>query len=329
MRQRDARQWVWPSLEAIPSVEKLRAHAAELAQDLTALAEAPVIETYLGPVLLEGQAAGEMLSQLLAAPLANPREIWVERDWHRRWYRSGALTGRLGLRVISPMIDAYDDPTRKSYRGQTLAGHYVVDEQGIPAQRVTLIEDGILRALLMDRSPTPAFDRSNGHGRGAMSAPASAAIGNLFIEASPTISATKLKRRLMREAREFGLPYGMLIRRIEQERMKDAESIIAEPVMVYRVDVESGEETLVRDVEFNAVTLRALRDIVAASSEQHVYNLAKPGPFRSSAAMLSSIVHPSLLLSEIELVKSESKPSRTPFLPHPFFVPDAAAGAVD
>jgi predicted Zn-dependent protease len=319
----DDRQMVWSAHDHVPPVDALKAAAEQLARDLTALADAPKIATYLGPVLLEGQAAGEFFSQLLASGVANPREVWVEQKWSRQHYKTGALTKRLGLRVIAPIFDVVDDPTRAEFRGRPLTGHYKIDEQGIPAQRVQLVERGILRDLLMSRSPTQERKLSNGHGRGGFFAPATAMIGSLFVTPATTMSFEAMKRRLREEAKAFGLGHGILIRRITEERKRSRDDLLAPPVLVYEVDVETGEERLVRDAVFSAVTLRALRDIVAASNEQHVYNLAKPGPFASSATSRASIVHPSVLLAEMELVETERKPSKPPYLKHPFF--DTAA----
>jgi predicted Zn-dependent protease len=319
----DDRQMVWSAYDHVPPVDVLKAAAEQLARDLTALADAPKIATYLGPVLLEGQAAGEFFSQLLASGVANPREVWVEQEWSRQHYKTGALTKRLGLRVIAPIFDVVDDPTRAEFRGRPLTGHYKIDEQGIPAQRVQLVERGILRDLLMSRSPTQERRLSNGHGRGGFFAPATATIGSLFVTPATTMSFEEMKRRLREEAKAFGLSHGILVRRITEERKRSRDDLLGPPVLVYEVDVETGEERLVRDAVFSAVTLRALRDIVAASNEQHVYNLAKPGPFASSATSRASIVHPSVLLSEMELVETERKPSKPPYLKHPFF--DTAA----
>ena len=319
MRQTDDRQLLWRSLEHMPPLDELKKKAATLARHLTDLARAPKLETYLGPVLLEEQAAGEFFSQLLAGGLANPREIWVEQNWSEKHYKTGALTGRLGLRVIAPIFDVVDDPLRKEFEGRPLVGHYKIDEQGIPARRVQLVRRGILEDLLMSRSPVKERKLSNGHGRGGFSAPATAGIGTLFVTPQTTTALEKMKRRLRKEAQAFGLDHGILIRRIKEERRRSDTELLSEPVLVYEVDVATGEERLVRDAKFNDVTLRALRDIVAASSEQHVYNLAKPGPFRSSASSRASLVHPSVLLSEMELVQTEDKPSKRPYLPHPYF----------
>jgi hypothetical protein len=127
------------------------------------------------------------------------------------------------------------------------------------------------------------------------------------------------KRKLREEARAFGLDRGILIRRIKEERHRSEDDLLSAPVLVYEVDVETGNERLVRDAEFHAITLRALRDIVGATGDQHVYNLAKSGPYRSSASVRASIVHPSVLLSEMELVETQEKPSKPPYLVHPFF----------
>jgi hypothetical protein len=95
--------------------------------------------------------------------------------------------------------------------------------------------------------------------------------------------------------------------------------------------VSTGEERLLRDARFASVTMRALRDVVAASESRHVYNLAKRSPYRSNASLSASIVHPSVLLSEIELTATERKPSRLPYIAHPHFAPEPevepAAGA--
>ena len=127
-----------------------------------------------------------------------------------------------------------------------------------------------------------------------------------------------MKDILRKEAKAFGLDYGVVVRRISRERNQENDEMLSAPVLVYEVDVATGEEELVRDARFSAVTMRALRDIIAASSEQHVSNLAKPGPYGGGSTR-ASIVHPSVLLAEMELTETERKPSKPPYMQHPFF----------
>ncbi len=67
------------------------------------------------------------------------------------------------------------------------------------------------------------------------------------------------------------------------------------------------------------IVKKAIIPNLAATDRDHVYNPAKTGHFRSSSAFRASIVHPSVLLSEMELTRTERKPSRLPYLSHPSF----------
>ena len=313
--------FVEPTVEALPGPDELRAAVEKVARGVTALAGAPQAEIYLGPVLLEGVAAARFFDQLLATGLSNARKPWAEQEWAERYYQRGNLLERLGLRVISPIFDVYDDPAAASFEGRALAGHYAVDDQGIPARRVDLIEKGILADLLMSRSPIEQRDHSNGHGRGTPYDLVDSHVGNLFLEAAMTIPAAEMKRRLREEAAAFGLDHGILIRHIAPSNPRDTESLLATPVLTYKVDVATGEEQLVRDARFDNVTLRALRDIVVASTERRVYNMKRRGGAYARGTIPSSLVYPSVLLAEMELAQSEEQPEKTPYLPHPYFTP--------
>jgi len=320
MTQSDERRIVGNAADELPSLESLVAEAEQLAADVTALARAPQAATYLGPVLLEAQAAGEFFNQLLASGVSNPRSLWIEQQWAEQYFESGSLAGRLGLRVVSPMIDVFDDPTLREWDGQRMIGHYGVDDEGIPGRRVQLVQRGILKDLLMSRTPTRERKLSNGHGRSDFKEHLTSRIGNLVISASETMSAKALRRRLREEARAFGLQHGLLVRRIAPEDGQDNDELLAHPVLVYSVDVDTGDEHLLRDAQFTAVTLRALRDIIAASEQQRVHNFRKLGSVRGSRSYVpATIVHPAVLLTEMELKPTDRKPDKRPYLKHPFF----------
>jgi hypothetical protein len=318
MRQADQVKILSPSLDSLPAQKELEVAVRQLAEGVSALTAAPQAEIYLGPVLLEGQAAGEFFNQLLASGLGIARRPWAEQEWASRYFQRGRLLDRLGLRVISPLFDVWDDPTVAEWEGQPLIGHYSVDDQGIPARRVELIRRGILKEILMSRSPTEDRSHSNGHGRGTQHEPVTAQVGSLFLQPSERMALVELKRRLREEARAFGLSHGILVRRIATVP-QDPEALLAPPLMVYKVDVETGREELVRDARFEAVTLRALRDVVAASTEQIVYNTQRRASRTARDMMPVSIVHPAVLLAEMELVQTTDEPTRPPILPHPYF----------
>ena len=55
---------------------------------------------------------------------------------------------------------------RRAKLGSTvLLGNYPYDDEGIAAQRVTLVDHGVLRNFEMSRQPLNGFPQSNGHGR--------------------------------------------------------------------------------------------------------------------------------------------------------------------
>ena len=64
-------------------------------------------------------------------------------------------------------------------------------------------------------------------------------------------------------------------------------------------------------IEFTGVTLRALRDITAVSKETYVHNLSWSTP--------GTVVAPAILVQEMEIKKSETKPDKLPYMPNPYF----------
>jgi len=320
MPVKDRRRIVCQKLSEVPDFAALQSEAVWLASGVSALTEAPIAGPYLGPVLLEDQAAAEFFNQLLARNVSFPRPLWIEEEGVKEEFHSGELAGRLGLRVVSPMLDVVDDPLQESFEGTPLLGRYAVDDEGIPARKVVLIEKGILNDLLMSRSPVKERRGSNGHGRGALFEMPSARVGSLIVRAGRGLPYQELRRELLRRAAEFGQPYGVIIRRLGGEEDQEKDDLLAAPVLVYKVDVKTGREELVRNAQFDGVTLRSLRDVVAASDKSFVYNYYQLGPVRRSRGQTqASIVTPSVLLSEMELRKTEKKPEKPPHLRHPYF----------
>jgi predicted Zn-dependent protease len=316
----DQRRILRRGLSDLPDDPSLEAEASRLASDVSALAQAPPAETYLGPVLLEGQASGEFFNQLLARGISSPRELWVEDEGVKDAFLFGKLASRLDLRVLSPLLDAFDDPSLSSHNGIPLAGHYAVDDEGIPPRRVQVAEKGLLKDLPMCRSPIRERSKSNGHGRGSFHEFPTARIGNLFIQARGGLGDEDLRRELLKRASEFGLDYGIVVRRIAEEDRQEKGDLLAAPVLAFKVFVKDGREELVRNAEFSGVTLRSLRDVAAASESRGVYNFYQLGPYRPYRGRTqASIVAPSVLLSELELKRTERKPEKPPFLKHPFF----------
>jgi len=69
---------------------------------------------------------------------------------------------KIGKVVAGEKLSVLDDPTRPGQRGS-----FVFDDEGTPAERTVLIENGVLRTYLYDRLSANRGGglRSNGHGR--------------------------------------------------------------------------------------------------------------------------------------------------------------------
>ena len=68
----------------------------------------------------------------------------LEGDFNRK--KTSAFAGLMGERVASPGVTIVDDGTIPDRRGSLS-----VDDEGTPANRTVLIEDGILKGYMQDR----------------------------------------------------------------------------------------------------------------------------------------------------------------------------------
>jgi TldD protein len=83
----------------------------------------------------------------------------LEGDFNRRG--TSAFTGRVGEKVASPLCTVVDDGTLPNRRGSLN-----VDDEGTPTECTTLIEDGILRGYMQDKTNARLMgERSTGNGR--------------------------------------------------------------------------------------------------------------------------------------------------------------------
>ncbi|MGC8727791.1 MAG: hypothetical protein ACP5SD_00850, partial [Elusimicrobiales bacterium] len=96
--------------------------------------------------------------------------------------------------------------------------------------------------------------------------------------------------------------------------------VLGEPSVAYLLDINTGEKKYISDSKFEGMGLRSLRDIVYTEDKKYVYNFEQKGPFYNSQSVNSSIIAPrSVLINEIELIKSDKKPDKKPYVPHPYF----------
>jgi TldD protein len=291
-----------------PPLERLLAKAGEMGEELSSMTRSTPLKAYIGPVLFEETAAGKFFEGLLVYNLSNPREIWTEKSRYTPdsvFRRAGQLVERLGMRVTSSFLNVVDDPLARYHEGRPLSGFYEADSEGVPAQKVQLVTKGKLNAYYMSRAATRDFKESNGHGRADMDDYPSGSPANVFIlpEDNPArvLPMAELKKKFLELCAEQEQDYCIRVRHLDS---------LYSPFAAWKV-YPDGHEEPVHGIEFTGVNLRALRDITAVSRETYVHNLGWSVP--------GAIVTPALLVQEMEIKKTEKKPEKTPYLPHPYF----------
>ena len=294
----------------LPSEAELIAKVDQIATDIRALRAAPAAEPYAGPAMLSGRAAAVFFHEVLGHRLEGHRQ----RD-----EREGqTFTKKVGQQVLPTFLTVVDDPTLKELNGTKLAGTYAYDDEGVPAQKVVAVDNGILKNFLMSRMPITNFSHSNGHGRRQPGLMPTGRQGNLVVTSTRTVKDSELRQKFIEEIKKQGKPYGLYFEDIQggftltMRALPQAFQVI--PVMVYRVYPDGRPDELVRGVDIVGTPLLSLNTIMLTGDTLQVFNGicgAESGQIPVSAAA------PAMLFSEIEVQKKAKGTQRPPILPPP------------
>lgn len=293
-----SRGYVVTRADELPKPEQIEKDAQELIATFPELAKAPMIEDdYHGPVLFSADASTSLFERLLVRNV-----LGIRPELGNPARTSGDFASYYKSRVLPDFLTTVDDPHAKKMDGLTPAGNYDVDDEGVDAHPVTVIDKGTLINYLVDRQPIRDFPHSNGRGRTALAGAPRPEISNLIIKASNGIPFEDLKKKLIQMCKDQGRPYGYYV-----ETMLNGRDT---PRLLWRVYANDGHMELVRGAVFNQLDTRALRsDIIAAGSDRYVYNRAEPLP--------SSIIAPSLLFDDLELQRANRTREKLPSYPAP------------
>lgn len=296
--------------DQLPSQAVLLATAKRLRDEVLALRAAPLAEPYAGPAVLAGRAAGVFFHEIFGHRLEGHRQ--------KDDAEGQTFSNMLGKRVLPGFLDMVDDPTAEALGGVPLSGHYHVDDEGVPAQRVVLVERGKLKGFLLARSPVLPFKTSNGHGRRERGYQAVARQGNLIVTSRKTIPDKDLRRALIDEVRRQGKPYGLWFSDIEGgytiTDRSGPQAFKVMPRLVYRVYPDGRPDELVRGADIVGTPIAAFETIIATGDTPGIFNGmcgAESGDVPVSA------VSPSLLLRNLEIERASHEREKPPLLPPP------------
>ncbi len=295
---------------ALPRETQLVADARNLVRQAAALRKAPTVEPFAGPAILSGRAAAVFFHEIFGHRVEGHRQKNVDE--------SQTFAKKVGQPILPSFLSVIFDPTLAKYGDEELAGYYAYDDEGVKAQRVTVVDKGVLRTFLMSRSPVPGVPRSNGHGRAEPGNAPVSRQSNLIVESARSVPYAQLVERLKAEIRAQRKPFGLLFENIEGgftftgRVIPNAFTVI--PTVVYRIYPDSRPPELVRGVDIIGTPLAAFSKIVATGDKAEVFNGVCGA---ESGGVPVSAVSPPLLVSEVEVQKKAHSQETPPILPAP------------
>jgi TldD protein len=225
---------------------------------------------------------------------------------------------KVGQKVTGDIISLYDDPSLKEFKGKPLRGYYRYDDEGVRGQRASLIENGVLKGFLMNRSPIRGFGASNGHGRRSPGNPTVSRMGNLIVEASKTVPYPELRQMLIDECKRQNKPFGLVFDDISggftYTGRGSGQSFKVKPLLVYKVYTDGRPDEVVRGVDIVGTPIVSFSKVVAAADDSDIFN----GTCGAESGWVPvSAVSPSLLITEMEVEKSQKSQQKPPVLEPP------------
>jgi predicted Zn-dependent protease len=322
----------------LPSKDILISRTRAMADRILKLRAASSLEHYNGPVLFEGDAAGEIFAQQFATGLMAVRtplsdDSRFEMFFNQMMAQMGgaSFVDKIGGRVLPEFLSVSDNPLLPDYKGARLLGAGKIDDDAVQTRETKLIEHGVLKTLLSTRDPVRSVPHSTGSRRGWGPAPS-----NLFVTSEKSLTSDELRKELLRRAKDRGLDYGVIVRRVgggaAASFMKMASRMAQQGgqgsdslAEVYKL-FPDGHEELVQGVELAEMTPGTFKDVVAVGDTPVVFTdefiprvgaLFSMGMSASSNVPVVSCVVPSLLFEEVSLAKTQGPFPNPPISPSP------------
>ncbi len=296
--------------DGLPGEEELETAFKKVINQVLALREAPLVEPYSGPAILRNRASAVFFHEIFGHRIEGHRQKDVEEGQ--------TFTKKLGEEVLPDFISVHDDPTMAKWEDTDLRGYYKYDDEGVAAEDVILVKDGVLKTFLLSRSPVQDFTKSNGHGRRSPGRSIVSRMANTVVYSTRTTSFDNLRKMLVEECQKQDKPYGLLFEDITGgftgTRRSGAQTFKVLPVVVYKIYADGREDELVRGADIVGTPLTSFSKIIYTADDPDVFN----GTCGAESGWVPvSGVSPSILVSEIEIEKRRRAQDKPPILSPP------------
>jgi predicted Zn-dependent protease len=253
--------------EGLADEKTIEKDMQQLVDKLIRLRTAPIVQPYAGPALLLGSASGVFFHEIFGHR--------VEGQRMRNSTDGQTFKKKVGENVLPKTFSVYMDPSAKSYKGQDLNGYYHIDDQGVRGERVTVVENGILKNFLMTRTPLEGFPSSNGHARAEAGKDVSSRQSNLIVETSDLKTDDELRKLLIAEIKAQGKEYGYIFASVTggvtMITTNQPNAFNVTPIEVYRVYVDGRPDEMVRGVDLVGTPLSMFSKILYAGGKSEIF----------------------------------------------------------
>ena len=278
----------------LPNNETLIELGEKLIEDLNEIKDAPVEVHGVYPLLSEGHFGGFVAHEGAGHILEG---VIMQQDIRERFQerKVNIFENKIGKKVAPDFISLYDDPLiPNSYT------YHFIDEEGVKAEKVELIKNGILKNYLTSRQSAGYLGiKSNGHGLAQDTLSPVSRMSNLILESEKVYSFDKLKEKMIKICINKKIPYGLIMRRASHGCI-DYENSLLTVYPAYTFRIYPGRKKLerVRDA-YMIGTVYTLLNKIVATTDQYVFDDGTCGSL--SGEIPSTTCAPGILFESAEI----------------------------
>jgi TldD protein len=299
------------NIDGLPADSVVVKAIHRLVGEMDALLKAPLAEPYSGPAILLNRATGVYFHEIFGHRIEGHRQ--------KSETEGQTFAKKVNQKILPDFISVIDDPTLSVFNGKFLRGHYLYDDEGIKTEKVTVVDNGVLKNFLMSRSPVRGFSVSNAHGRKQAGLSAVSRQGNLMVRSNRELPFDSLLALLKEECRKQGKPYGLIFNDISggftTTGRYGPQAFKVIPLLVYKYYTDGRPMEAIRGVDIVGTPLASFEQIVATGNDYDIFNGTCGA---ESGSVPVSAIAPSILVASLEVEKKFKEQQKPPILPPPY-----------
>lgn len=273
----DAKNLFFPAADSLFSSQRIQNEIDIFAKHLRQVKTTKREEShylYVGPILVEGEAVGQILTSILLEGTPNllaHRESLLSSKANEQFFEN-----QLDKIITSKKITITANKSGDQFDKSAFVRHEKTDAEGVETQETEIIRNGELIALMGNRNVTKSTPYSNGFQQLAIhneSCFGTRGASRIDFEHKATVSHKKLKQLLIKEAKSQGHSYACIIRQVYSADIQNImrSKSYMQMLQCYWVNVRTGEEIPIADARMLNPNFDLLQNILYVSDKQESF----------------------------------------------------------